>query len=204
MRTNSFHILLTLLMMSVTLSACAKTKQSPKNGKKTEMIGAAILRYDEDDIKRLGKTAAEVIYSPDRITVYSLEPFDSIAPEGAVEVIPHYTRGVEAGRLHRDYADVLTFLLYSRQESYQNDTVKVRSPRIPYLELVYQKKKAQVSVIISKLDNTWSVKSDGKVQFVWNFQNQPLIHQWLAPLDEAIEEARKAQKTLNPNQKSKK
>lgn len=204
MRTNSFHILLALLMISVALGACAKTIQSPKNGKKTEMIGSSLLRYDEEDIRRLGKIAAEVIYSPDRITVYSLEPFDSVAPEGAVEVIPHYTRGVEAGRLDRGYADVLTFLLYSNPESYGNDSVKVRSPRVPYLELVYQKKKAQVSVILSKLDNTWSVKSDGKVQFVWNFQNPDLIHRWLTPLEKAVEETRKAQKTVEPEKKSKK
>lgn len=204
MKFRSIQVLLTLAMMAVTLGACAKTNQTGSKAKKPASIGASVLAYDEGDVKRLGETAARVIFSPDRITVYSLEPFDSVAPAGAVEVIPHYTRGVDAGRLDSDYADVLTFLLYSRPESYQSDSIKVRSPRIPYLELVYRKKKEEVSVIFSKLDNTWSVKSDGKVQFVWNFQNPALIHQWLAPLDEAIEEVSKVKQTVKQEKKAKK
>lgn len=204
MKFRSIQVLLTLAMMAVTLGACAKTNQPGSKAKKPTPIGASILNYDQGDVKRLGETAARVIFAPDRITVYSLEPFDSVAPAGAVEVIPHYTRGVEAGRLDRDYADVLTFLLYSRPESYKSDSIKVRSPRVPYLELVYQKKKEQVSVIFSKLDNTWSVKSDGKVQFIWNFPDPALIHRWLKPLDEAIAEGREAQKNVKPDKKAKK
>lgn len=171
------------LIPSLIFTASCKQRSSENHDSKSSkniVIGKDCLEPDSVALQNLGKMAAKVIFNPDRVTAYSLKGYDTI-PAGSVEVIPHFVRNRVLGTVDRKYSEVLKFLLYATADNYRLDSLKIRSPRIPLIELEYKKKKESVSVIFSFSDMTWSVKSDGKIQFVWNYGNKDLVARYFRP-----------------------
>lgn len=178
-------IFVALLSVGLAIAGSKGGKKDSNNKNKIEMIGSDSFVPDSTAKANLGSLASRVIYSAEKINVYSLAGYDTI-PEGKTEVLPHYARERLVGTLDVRYADILKFLLFNNAESYALDSIPVRSPRIPTIELEYlTKKKEAVSVVFSFTDFVWMVKSDGKVQFTWNFQNKELIERFFIPIEKA-------------------
>lgn len=170
-----------ILSVMLPIVSCGQNaKKVSSKTRKVMTIGHEIMEPDSIAVAQLGETAARVIFTPDKISLYSLRGYDTI-PDNSVVVMPHYIREKQICYLDKDYAKILDFLLYNSKTNYTMDSIKVRSPRIPFLELEYRRKKESVSVIFSFSDYTWAVKSDGKIQFICNYSEKELINRFFEP-----------------------
>ncbi|MBP3762546.1 MAG: hypothetical protein J6I49_01550 [Bacteroidales bacterium] len=130
----------------------------------------------------LGKTMSDVLFNPQRVTVYTLKP--KATPDSAdFQVEPHWVRDSLIGQLTPQMIGVLQFVLIGNPQSYSDDAIQVRSPYFPALEFEFTQKKQTVHVIVSLSNFTWTVIYDDKRQFNYNYPDKELInrfcHQYL-------------------------
>ena len=79
-------------------------------------------------------------------------------------------------KLTSNQITLLQFNLLSDEENYKEDSIKVKSPYVPCIEICFEKKKQQpVHVIISFSDYSWTVVYDDKRQFNWNYADKRQI-----------------------------
>ena len=123
----------------------------------------------------LGKTMSEVLFNPTKVTCYTIKGKATVA-KNDYELEPHYVRDSLVAKLNANQISILQFILLADIENYKEDSLKVRSPYVPYVEFCFEKKKQQpVHVIISLSDFSWTVVFDDKRQFNWNYENKRLM-----------------------------
>lgn len=125
-------------------------------------------------IAQLGKTATEVIFNPSKVEVYRVEGRDTIGKD-EVEVDKNYVRQNLIGTLSKDYTRLVQYLLIADPANYGIDSVRVRSPYSPEVELKFIRKNVSVSVLVSRSNYTWTLLSDGKRQFNYNYAEKSAI-----------------------------
>lgn len=165
MKKLFFILMMTLTVVGMT-SCCAKT---PKGSKPTSMFGP-----DSAVCKSLGKSLTDILFSPNKVKVYSLKGVESIGKKD-IEIEEHIVRDTLIATLDAKQIALLQYLLLANEENYKNDSVQIRSPYIPLLEFEFMKKKSRAHVLISLQDRTWTVVYDGKVQCNWNYANKELV-----------------------------
>jgi hypothetical protein len=125
-------------------------------------------------IAQLGKTATEVIFNPSKVEVYRVEGRDSIGKD-EVEIEKNYVRKDMIGTLSKDYIKLVQYLLVADPANYKDDDMRVRSPYLPDLEMRFIRKNQVVSILVSRSDFTWTLVSDGKKQFNYNYAEKSAI-----------------------------
>lgn len=162
-----------LLIMSLVCST-AMASCSPK-GEKTAKFA---IRPDSTVYYTLGKTMSEILFSPTKVTCYTIKGKANVA-EKDYELEPHYVRDSLIAKLTPSQISILQFNLLTDEENYKEDSLKVRSPYVPCLEFCFEKKKQQpVHVIISLSDFSWTVVFDDKRQFNWNYADKRLMERY--------------------------
>ena len=126
-------------------------------------------------IAQLGKTATEVIFNPSKVEVYRVEGRDTIG-KGEVEIEKNYVRKGLIGTLSKDYIKLVQYLLVADAANYGIDSVRVRSPYLPDCEFKFIHKNQSVSILVSRSDFSWTLVSDGKKQFNYNYAEKSAIH----------------------------
>lgn len=158
--------MMTLTVVGMT-SCSAKTPKGGQTGSMFEPNPAVC--------KSLGKSLTEILFSPNKVKVYSLRGVENVE-KNDIEIDDHFVRDTLITTLDAKQIALLQYLLLANEENYKNDSVQIRSPYIPSLEFEFVKKKAQTAhVLISLQDRTWTIVYDGKVQCNWNYTNKELI-----------------------------
>lgn len=125
----------------------------------------------------LGKTMSDVLFNPQRVTVWTLRP--KSAPDSLdFQVEPHWVRDSLVGTLSAQMTGVLQFALIANPASYGHDSIRVRSPYFPAIEFEFTQKKQTLHVIVSLANYTWTVIFDDKRQFNFNYADKELIHRF--------------------------
>ena len=159
-------LMMTLTVVGVT-SCCAKTSK----GRQTDPM----FEPDSAVCKSLGKSLTEILFSPNKVKVYSLKGVENVG-KNDIEVEDHFVRDTLITTLDAKQIALLQYLLLANEENYKDDSVQIRSPYIPSLEFEFVKKKAQTAhILISLQDRTWTIVYDDKVQCNWNYTNKELI-----------------------------
>ncbi|MDE7456859.1 MAG: hypothetical protein K2M96_09180 [Prevotella sp.] len=162
-----FFILMMTLTVVGTTSCSAKTPKGRQTGSMFEPSPAVC--------KSLGKSLTEILFSPNKVKVYSLKGVENVE-KNDIEIDDHFVRDTLITTLDAKQIALLQYLLLANEENYKNDSVQIRSPYIPSLEFEFVKKKEQTAhVLISLQDRTWTIIYDGKVQCNWNYTNKELI-----------------------------
>ena len=74
---------------------------------------------------------------------------------------------------------ILQFNLLSDDANYHQDSLKVRSPYVPYIEFCFEKKRQQpVHIIVSLSDFSWTILYDDKRQGNWNYADKRLMKRY--------------------------
>jgi hypothetical protein len=160
-----------MLLICTCLHACAQpvdTKPIAKN------IGEQLMAPDSIIISKLGNEVCGILFAPDKVDVYTLEPKNEV-DEGDYETEPHFVRKAYVGNLDKKFVDVIKFILLSNDSCYESDSTVVQTFYLPVIEFEYTKKKKSASVIISLNDGTWTVVSAGKRKLNYNYNNPELI-----------------------------
>ena len=159
-------ILLTSILCAIfSVISCAK---SPKKEFKFKIAP------DSTISATLGITITEALFSPSKVTCYSLKGKD-IVDNNDVEIIPHYVRDSMICKLKSDDIAILQFILLSAPDNYSIDSIRVRSPYVPEMEFCFSRNKFDVHVVISFSDFSWSIIGDGKNQGNWNYTDREMI-----------------------------
>lgn len=126
--------------------------------------------------KHLGKNLTTILFTSTKVECYQLE-YKERPSSDDIEVETCIVRGKQLDKLTREQLAVLRFLLFTPSESYQEDSIRVRSPYAPVLEFVFYHKKLKqnAQVILSPNDMTWTVIFDDKRQFNYNFTNKEAV-----------------------------
>ena len=156
---------------------CSVTSFASCNGIK-EKVEKYSIQPDSAVYYTLGKTMSDVLFSPSKVTCYTLKGKATVAKED-MEIEPHYVRDSLITKLNANQIALLQFNLLADVENYKEDSLRVRSPYVPYIEFCFEKKKLQpVHVIISLSDFSWTVIFDDKRQFNWNYENKRLMERY--------------------------
>lgn len=161
--------LLTLMSLLCSLSCFAACGSTPKGKPVNYAIQA-------DSIVRatLGTTMTDILFSPSKVTSYVVKGKSKVE-EDDLELEPHYVRDSLIAKLTAEETRILQFVLLADSTNYKQDSVKVRSPYVPVMEICFEKKKQQVHLLLSLSDFSWTIYYDGKVQGNWNYANKPLV-----------------------------
>lgn len=144
-----------------------------------EKVSAYNIKPDSTVYTTLGKTMSDIIFSPNKVTCYTIKGKSSVAKED-FELEPHYVRDSLVCKLKADQISILQFSLLASEENYKEDSIKVRSPYIPCVEFCFEKKKMQpLHVIVSLSDFSWTVVYDDKKQFNWNYSEKMLMERYV-------------------------
>lgn len=165
-----------VLLSCVGLKACAQPidlKPISKN------IGEQLVQPDSIINSNLGEDVCNILFSPDNVNVYILEPKSKVE-DGDYETEPHFTRKTFVGSLDKKFVDVVGFILLSDSNCYAADSTIAQTFYLPVIEFEYKKKKKSASVIISPNDGTWTVVCDGKRKLNYNYKNPELINRLVA------------------------
>ena len=138
---------------------------------------AKSIQPDSTACAMLGQTLSDVLFSPNRVTCYTLKGKGEIEP-GDFQVEPHWVRNNLVGRLSPQMVGILQFVLVANGENYKNDTLRIKAPYFPILEFEFQKKKDIVHVLISTLDHTWTIVYNGERQIHYNYHDCQLIERF--------------------------
>lgn len=166
-----------LAFTTITCFAGDKSKEKKKVTTKTVIqknLGQNSFIPCDTVIAQLGRTASEVIFNPSKVEVYRVEGRDTIDKD-EVEVDKNYVRQNLIGTLSKDYIRLVQYLLIADQANYCIDSVRVRSPYSPEIELKFIRKNEAVSVLVSRSNYTWTLLSDGKRQFNYNYAEKSAI-----------------------------
>lgn len=152
------------------LSSCFA--KEPKAGRAT---AKGTENVDSVVYASLGKSLFEILSSPQKVSCYLLKAKEEIKEEDVVIEKPFVRDTLLVEKMSKDDVAILQYLLPMDKENYQNDTIKVRSPYIPYLEFLFTKKKSEAHVLVSLSDFTWTVIYDEKRQLHWNYADKRQI-----------------------------
>lgn len=165
-----------VLLSCVCFKACAQ----PVDLKPiTKNIGEQLVQPDSVITSNLGEDVCNILFSPDNVNVYTLEPKSKVE-DGDYEAEPHFIRKTFVGRLDKKFVNVIGFILLSNNKSYAVDSTIAQTFYLPVIEFEYKKKKKSASVIISPNDGTWTVVCDGKRKLNYNYKNPELINRLVA------------------------
>lgn len=175
-------IFMAIVGIALTSVACfAGDKEKNKEKKKVETttviqknMGQNSFQPCDSVIAQLGKTATEAIFNPSKVEVYRVEGRDTIG-KGEVEIEKNFVRKDLIGTLSKDYIKLVQYLLVADVANYGIDSVRVRSPYLPDCELKFIRKNQSVSILVSRSDFTWTLVSDGKKQFNYNYAEKSAI-----------------------------
>ena len=187
MKKNLFILLAVVCVpaFAITCNAGAKKTTRPAMpAKKTVVqknVGQEVMHPVKAVVSQLGNMATEAIFNPTKVTLYQLAGRDTVKKD-EVEVEPHFVRERVVGTLSKDYIKLVQYLLVNDTANYAVDTVKVRSPYMPQIEMEFANKKGSVSVLVSTSDFTWTLISDGKKQFNYNYAEKSAINRLFSNL----------------------
>lgn len=156
---------------------CSVTSFASCNGvkEKTEKYN---VQPDSAVYYSLGKTMSDVLFSPSKVTCYTIKG-KSIVGKEDYELESHYVRDSLITKLNASQIMLLQFNLLSDAENYKEDSLKVRSPYVPCVEFYFEKKKLQpVHVVVSLSDFSWTIIFDDKKQFNWNYADKRLMERY--------------------------
>lgn len=166
---TKFMFLLSFLCSVTSFASCNGMKE------KNEKYG---VQPDSAVYYSLGKTISDVLFSPAKVTCYTIKGKATVAKED-FELEPHYVRDSLIAKLNVSQKMLLQFNLLSDAENYKEDSLKVRSPYVPCVEFCFEKKKQQpVHVVISLSDFSWTIIFDDKKQFNWNYADKRLMERY--------------------------
>ena len=164
--------LLFLVMSLFAITSCASCNEV------NEKMSKYAIRPDSAVYYMLGKTMSDILFTPSKVTCYTLKGKATVAKED-LEVEPHYVRDSLIAKLDASQIALLQFNLLADVENYKEDSLIVRSPYVPCIEFCFEKKKLQpVHVIISLYDFSWTVVFDDKRQFNWNYEDKRLMERY--------------------------
>lgn len=166
-RNYLFFVLFSVL----TISCFAAKGQKMKKESKPAVYA---IQPDSNTYTILGKTMTDILFSPSKVTCYAVKGKAQVAKTD-FELEPHYVRDSLIAKLTPSQVALFQFLVLSDKSNYSQDSIKVRSPYVPHLELCFEKKKQQVHVLISQSDFSWTICYDDKKQGNWNYAEKRLV-----------------------------
>ncbi len=161
-----------MLLSCMCFTACAQTIDKKPI---TKNISEQLMQPDSIINSTLGDEVSGILFSPQRVNVYILEPKSQVS-DGDYETEPHFVRKTFVGNVDKKFVNVIRFVLLSNNNCYTTDTTIAQTFYLPVVELEYKKKKNSVSVLISPNDGTWTVVSKGKRILNYNYKNPELIN----------------------------
>ena len=179
MRKITLLLIAAFLVGAVALTCQAGPKKKTAKAVTTKNIlrknmGHDIIMPSKEVTAQLGKTASEVIFNPTKVTLYRLEGRDTIK-DGEVEVDKNFVRVDTVGTLDKEYVKLVQYLLIADTANYSTDSMRVKSPYYPEIELVFEQKNVSATVLVSLSDFSWTLISDGKKQFTYNYAEKNAI-----------------------------
>lgn len=160
-----------MLFSALTISCFAAKEQKMKKESKPAVYA---IQPDSNTYTILGKTMTDILFSPSKVTCYAVKGKAQV-DKTDFELEPHYVRDSLIAKLTPSQVALFQFLVLSDKSNYSQDSIKVRSPYVPHLELCFEKKKQQVHVLISLSDFSWTICYDDKKQGNWNYAEKRLV-----------------------------
>lgn len=163
-----------VLFSVLTISCFAAKEQKMKKESKPAVYA---IQPDSNTYTILGKTMTDILFSPSKVTCYAVKGKAQV-DKTDFELEPHYVRDSLIVKLTPSQVALFQFLVLSDKSNYSQDSIKVRSPYVPHLELCFEKKKQQVHVLISQSDFSWTICYDDKKQGNWNYAEKRLVRRF--------------------------
>lgn len=163
------------VLFSVLTISCFATKEQKM--KKESKPAVYAIQPDSNTYTILGKTMTDILFSPSKVTCYAVKGKAQV-DKTDFELEPHYVRDSLIAKLTPSQVALFQFLVLSDKSNYSQDSIKVRSPYVPHLELCFEKKKQQVHVLISQSDFSWTICYDDKKQGNWNYAEKRLVRRF--------------------------
>ena len=163
-----------VLFSVLTISCFAAKEQKMKKESKPAVYA---IQPDSNTYTILGKTMTDILFSPSKVTCYAVKGKAQV-DKTDFELEPHYVRDSLIAKLTPSQVAFFQFLVLSDKSNYSQDSIKVRSPYVPHLELCFEKKKQQVHVLISQSDFSWTICYDDKKQGNWNYAEKRLVRRF--------------------------
>lgn len=163
-----------VLFSVLTISCFAAKEQKMKKESKPAVYA---IQPDSNTYTILGKTMIDILFSPSKVTCYAVKGKAQV-DKTDFELEPHYVRDSLIAKLTPSQVALFQFLVLSDKSNYSQDSIKVRSPYVPHLELCFEKKKQQVHVLISQSDFSWTICYDDKKQGNWNYAEKRLVRRF--------------------------
>lgn len=163
-----------VLFSVLTISCFAAKEQKIKKESKPAVYA---IQPDSNTYTILGKTMTDILFSPSKVTCYAVKGKAQV-DKTDFELEPHYVRDSLIAKLTPSQVALFQFLVLSDKSNYSQDSIKVRSPYVPHLELCFEKKKQQVHVLISQSDFSWTICYDDKKQGNWNYAEKRLVRRF--------------------------
>ena len=163
-----------VLFCVLTISCFAAKEQKMKKESKPAVYA---IQPDSNTYTILGKTMTDILFSPSKVTCYAVKGKAQV-DKTDFELEPHYVRDSLIAKLTPSQVALFQFLVLSDKSNYSQDSIKVRSPYVPHLELCFEKKKQQVHVLISQSDFSWTICYDDKKQGNWNYAEKRLVRRF--------------------------
>lgn len=163
-----------VLFSVLTISCFAAKEQKMKKESKPAVYA---IQPDSNTYTILGKTMTDILFSPSKVTCYAVKGKAQV-DKTDFELEPHYVRDSLIAKLTPSQVALFQFLVLSDKSNYSQDSIKVRSPYVPHLELCFEKKKQQVHVLISQSDFSWTICYDAKKQGNWNYAEKRLVRRF--------------------------
>lgn len=155
--------LCTMFALLAFMTACANTKTIVRTSNESIwMLNDSVLA------KQMGDSLKLVLFATDTVKCYHISYKEKIK-EKDIEVVKDYVRDSLISILNSSQTSVLQYVLISNPANYSKDTVIVQSPYLPTLEFEFVKKGyASISIVISTLDRSWKMMSQGKEIYAYN------------------------------------
>lgn len=163
-----------VLFSVLTISCFAAKEQKMKKESKPAVYA---IQPDSNTYTILGKTMTDILFSPSKVTCYAVKGKAQV-DKTDFELEPHYVRDSLIAKLTPSQVALFQFLVLSDKSNYSQDSIKVRSPYVPHLELCFEKKRQQVHVLISQSDFSWTICYDDKKQGNWNYAEKRLVRRF--------------------------
>lgn len=163
-----------VLFSVLTISCFAAKEQKMKKESKPAVYA---IQPDSNTYTILGKTMTDILFSPSKVTCYAVKGKAQV-DKTDFELEPHYVRDSLIAKLTPSQVALFQFLVLSDKSNYSQESIKVRSPYVPHLELCFEKKKQQVHVLISQSDFSWTICYDDKKQGNWNYAEKRLVRRF--------------------------
>lgn len=168
MKKNITLVVATMLLWTVYgVVACGSSSKGKEKDEKP--VCDEWIHPDSTAYENLGRRLTDVLINAKTINAYSLVAKEKVNPDD-YEVLPSFVREASLGKLTKDQATVLKYMLVSNGANYYNDSsFIVMSPFYPVIEFEFAKQKETAHIVVSFSDYTWAVKYDDKIQFKYNY-----------------------------------